>query len=115
MKTEGLERTLRAFQDFQPQSVVIAGGVAANQELRRQLRQKLPKDVLLTYASPQFEAALVQSGLSEEQRQSIVNQVMSEGSCQSILELPDEIRNTFVVSADITAVEYIRMQAALQN
>ena len=72
------------------------------------------KDVLLTYASPQFEAALVQSGLSEEQRQSIVNQVMSEGSCQSILELPDEIRNTFVVSADITAVEHIRTQAALQ-
>ena len=55
------------------------------------------KDVLLTYASPQFEAALVQSGLSEEQRQSIVNQVMSEGSCQSILELPDEIRNTFEI------------------
>lgn len=72
------------------------------------------KDVLLTYASPQFEAALVQSGLSEEQRQSIVNQVMSEGSCQSILELPDEIRNTFVVSADITAIEHIRTQAALQ-
>ena len=39
---------------------------------------------------------------------------MSEGSCQSILELPDEIRNTFVVSADITAVEHIRTQAALQ-
>ena len=31
--------------DFQPQSVVIAGGVAANQELRRQLRQKLPINI----------------------------------------------------------------------
>ena len=40
-----VERTLRAFQDFQPQSVVIAGGVAANQELRRQLRQKLPINI----------------------------------------------------------------------
>ena len=49
------------------------------------------KDVLLTYASPQFEAALIQSGLSEEQRQSIVNQVMSEGSCQSILEAANMI------------------------
>lgn len=40
-----VERTVRAFQDFQPQSVVIAGGVAANQELRRQLRQKLPTNI----------------------------------------------------------------------
>ena len=40
-----VERTLRAFQDFRPQSVVIAGGVAANQELRRQLRQKLPINI----------------------------------------------------------------------
>ena len=40
-----VERTVRAFQDFQPQSVVIAGGVAANQELRRQLRQKLPINI----------------------------------------------------------------------
>ena len=40
-----VERTLRALQDFRPQSVVIAGGVAANQELRRQLRQKLPINI----------------------------------------------------------------------
>lgn len=37
-----VERTVQAYRDFQPQSVVIAGGVAANQELRRQLRQALP-------------------------------------------------------------------------
>jgi N6-L-threonylcarbamoyladenine synthase len=34
--------TLRAFHDFSPASVVIAGGVAANQELRKQLQQALP-------------------------------------------------------------------------
>lgn len=31
-----------AFNDFQPKSVVIAGGVAANQELRRVLSERLP-------------------------------------------------------------------------
>lgn len=40
-----VERTLRAFDDFQPRSVVIAGGVAANQELRRQLAAKLPVEI----------------------------------------------------------------------
>lgn len=35
-------KTLQAFDDHSPASVVIAGGVAANQELRRQLRDRLP-------------------------------------------------------------------------
>ncbi len=32
----------KAFRDYSPASVVIAGGVAANQELRRQLQERLP-------------------------------------------------------------------------
>lgn len=35
-------KTIKAYQDFSPASVVIAGGVAANQELRRQLSEALP-------------------------------------------------------------------------
>lgn len=35
-------KTLKAYHDHSPASVVIAGGVAANQELRRQLRETLP-------------------------------------------------------------------------
>jgi len=35
-------KTLKAFHDHSPASVVIAGGVAANQELRRQLAEALP-------------------------------------------------------------------------
>lgn len=35
-------KTLKAYHDFSPASVVIAGGVAANQELRRQLSEALP-------------------------------------------------------------------------
>ena len=38
-------KTLDAFRDHSPASVVIAGGVAANQELRRQLQEALPIDI----------------------------------------------------------------------
>lgn len=37
-----VDKAERAFRDFSPASVVIAGGVAANQELRRQLSERLP-------------------------------------------------------------------------
>ncbi len=37
-----VDKTERAYRDFAPASVVIAGGVAANQELRRQLSERLP-------------------------------------------------------------------------
>jgi len=37
-----VDKAERAFKDYSPASVVIAGGVAANQELRRQLSARLP-------------------------------------------------------------------------
>lgn len=37
-----VDTTLKAYKDFSPASVVIAGGVAANTELRRQLKAVLP-------------------------------------------------------------------------
>lgn len=40
-----VDATERAFTDFQPKSVVIAGGVAANQELRRILSERLPLSI----------------------------------------------------------------------
>ena len=39
---------------------------------------------------------------------------MAHGTCQDIEELPEELRYPFVVCADITADEHVRMQAALQ-
>jgi ribonucleoside-diphosphate reductase alpha chain len=72
------------------------------------------RDLTLTYASPRFEDALRQLGLGEEKRQEVVAQVMRDGTCQHITEIPQRIRDTFVVSADITAEEHVRMQAALQ-
>jgi len=40
--------------------------------------------------------------------------VMREGTCQYITEIPQNVRDTFVVSSDITAEEHVRMQGALQ-
>jgi ribonucleoside-diphosphate reductase alpha chain len=61
------------------------------------------KDLRLTYTSPQFESALIEAGLDEGTRQQIVNSVMVTGTCQEITEVPASIKDTFVVSADITA------------
>ncbi len=71
-------------------------------------------DLQLTYASPLFEQALESAGITQQQRQSIVDQVMAAGSCQFVEALPQEIRDVFVVSQDIRAEEHVRMQAALQ-
>jgi len=72
------------------------------------------KDLKLTYASPRFDEALKKLGLGEEKRQEIVEQVMSEGTCQHIQEIPQAVRDTFVVSGDISAEEHVLMQGALQ-
>jgi len=37
-----VDKTMAAYKQFSPRSVVIAGGVAASQELRRQLSERLP-------------------------------------------------------------------------
>ena len=71
-------------------------------------------DLQLTYASPRFDKALTAAGLAGEARQEIFEQVMESGSCQDVTDVPKRIRDTFVVSADITAEEHVRMQAALQ-
>ncbi len=40
-----VDKTMEAYEEFSPETVVIAGGVAANTELRKQLKQRLPIDI----------------------------------------------------------------------
>lgn len=57
-----VDKTQKAYIEYSPASVVIAGGVAANQELRKQLSQRLPLDI--NYAPIQLctdNAAMVAS------------------------------------------------------
>ena len=47
-----VDKTIQAFHEFEPRSVVIAGGVAANQELRQQMATRLP--IPITYTDPKL-------------------------------------------------------------
>ncbi len=47
-----VDKTILAFDEFQPTSVVIAGGVAASPELRRQLAERLP--IPIEYTDPRL-------------------------------------------------------------
>lgn len=47
-----VDKAVKAYHDHSPASVVIAGGVAANQELRRQLSERLP--ITIEYAPIQL-------------------------------------------------------------
>lgn len=40
-----VDKTVQAYEEFSPKSVVIAGGVAASPELRRQLSERLPIEI----------------------------------------------------------------------
>ena len=71
-------------------------------------------DLPLTYTSPQFDSALIEAGIDEQTRQSIIEQVMESGTCQGNEAVPDEIQDVFVVSQDITAEEHVRTQATMQ-
>lgn len=72
-------------------------------------------DVELQYTSPMFDQALIESGLDDDTRTSIIEVVMEQGSCHGIAELPEEISDIFVVSNDIVAEEHVGMQASLQS
>ncbi|GAC1387959.1 MAG: tRNA (adenosine(37)-N6)-threonylcarbamoyltransferase complex transferase subunit TsaD [Candidatus Saccharimonadales bacterium] len=47
-----VDKTVLAFHEYQPHSVVIGGGVAASPELRRQLAERLP--YAISYADPKL-------------------------------------------------------------
>ncbi len=72
------------------------------------------EDLRLTYTSPLFEQALIEADLDDAQRQRIIDEVLETGSCQGIAELPEKIRDVFVVSQDIQSEEHVQMQAAMQ-
>jgi len=68
----------------------------------------------LTYVSPTFLTALDNAGIVGDERKAIVDEIINTGTCQNIKNLPEKIKDTFVVSADITPEEHIMMQASVQ-
>lgn len=68
----------------------------------------------LTYTSPMFLAALDKEGIVGDERKRIIDEIITKGSCTNVEGLPEKLKNTFVVSSDITADEHIMMQASIQ-
>lgn len=68
----------------------------------------------LTYVSPLFQKALDNSITDPELKNKIIDEVVHTGSCQKVAGLPDDVRNIFVVSSDVTPEEHILMQASIQ-
>ncbi|KKU31754.1 MAG: Ribonucleoside-diphosphate reductase [candidate division WWE3 bacterium GW2011_GWA1_46_21] len=68
----------------------------------------------LDYMSPLFSMALDSLNFDPETRKRVVDKILKTGSCQDIDEIPQHIKNVFVVSSDITPAEHIQMQAAIQ-
>ena len=67
-------------------------------------------DLLLNYVSPIFKPPK-SNRPDDATKQAIIDEVIDTGSCQQIENLPQEIKDTFVVPSDITAEEHIQMQA----
>jgi ribonucleoside-diphosphate reductase alpha chain len=72
------------------------------------------KDLKLSYTSPSFEVALIDSGFDDQTRENIISRVMETGTCQGITELSTTMRQVYSVSQDISVDGHVRMQAALQ-
>ncbi len=66
------------------------------------------------YLNPVFEQALKDRGIDIE-KSGIMNELMKTGSIQGLSDLPKDLRDTFVVSMDISAEDHIYMQSAFQK
>ena len=63
------------------------------------------------YLNRYLEAALIKHGIGED----IKNQIIQEGSVANIAGIPEEIKDTFRVAMDISAIDHIRAQGAFQK
>ncbi len=63
----------------------------------------------LTYVDPEFEKAV------KNNKELIIKVIENNGSCQNIDEIPQEIKDIFVVAHDIHYEDRIKMQSSLQK
>src|SRR3989344_1022103 len=66
------------------------------------------------YLNQHFEAELKRRGFNEKEMNEIKEEVLKTGTIQLLTYLPQDLRDTFVVSMDMSGDDHIRMQAAFQ-
>ena len=67
------------------------------------------------YLNKYFQAELVRRGFDSETIEKIKGEIVKKGTIAHMTELPYDLRETFVVSMDMSGEEHIRMQAAFQR
>ena len=67
------------------------------------------------YLNKYFEAALHNSGFDASKIEKIKAEVIKTGSIQHMTDLPQELRDTFVVSMDLSGEDHVRIQGAFQK
>lgn len=68
------------------------------------------------YESSMFETALKKAGILKKERNKLFEKVRANGgSCQGVEGVPEEVKNVYVVSSDLSVKEHVRMQAVLQR
>ena len=67
------------------------------------------------YFNRHFQNALEKYHFSESQIQEVKDEILKKGSIQGLMDLPEELRKTFVVAMDISAEDHMKMQSAFQK
>ena len=73
------------------------------------------EDLTLTYVSPQFQNVIDNSTLDETTKKKLIEHAINKGTIQDFADIPDTIKNTFVVSSDVKPEEHVKIQAAIQR
>ncbi|MBI2643927.1 MAG: adenosylcobalamin-dependent ribonucleoside-diphosphate reductase [Candidatus Wildermuthbacteria bacterium] len=67
------------------------------------------------YFNTYFEQALNQLNLSSEEKELVKKEIIEKGTIQHLKNLPEDFRDVFVISMDMSGKEHMQMQAAFQK